>query len=103
VSPRKQKPNVKQKAAAAVVHTSAKPRGNPRALAIAHLALVLEDPKASQARKDKAARLLLSHAAAPSTGRRQEPAAAEKGKKELQREGAQSAGVGTSKWAGLLQ
>lgn len=101
MSPRKPKPNAKPKAAAAVVvHTSAKPRGNPRVLAIAHLAAVLEDPKASASRKDKAARLLLSHAAAPAKGRK--AAAEPKGKKELQADEASTAGAST-KWAGLLQ
>jgi hypothetical protein len=84
------------------VETSAKPRGNPRALAIAHLATVLEDPSASPTRKDKAARLLLSHAAAPAKPRK--AAAGEpKGKKELEAEGASAAGKSSSKWAGLLQ
>lgn len=109
MSPRKPKRKAKPKAAVTatapvVVQTLAKPRGNPRTLAIAHLALVLEDPKASPARKDKAARLLLSHAAAPPTraelGRK--AAEAPKGKKELQADEASTAGAST-KWAGLLQ
>lgn len=69
-------------------------------LAIAHLASVLKDKKASQARKDKAARLLLQHAGAPAKQRRAGGAAA-KGKKELQAEEAQTAGD-KSKWEGLL-
>lgn len=72
-----------------------------------HLADVLRDPKSSVARKDKAARLILTHSGgAPAKTRRVARAAAadpaDKGKKELQREQAESAGDAT-KWKGLLQ
>lgn len=88
-------------AAADVVQTPAKRRRqSPKAMAIAHLASVLENPKASAARKDKAARLLLSHA--PHKAGRQPPAAKGKGKKELQAVEASTAGA-DNKWAGLLQ
>jgi hypothetical protein len=80
-----------------------KRRGGSKALALAHFAAVLEDPRASQLRKDKAARLLLTHSTSSAKGRRgSAPAAAEKGKKDLQRDAAATAGTG-SKWAGLLQ
>lgn len=87
-------------AAEAVVQTRAKRRQSPKAMAIAHLASVLENPKASAARKDKAARLLLSHA--PHKAGRQPPASKGKGKKELQAADAAAVG-GSDKWAGLLQ
>lgn len=100
-------PKVAQKAvrvapAAAVDASAKKRRGGAKALALAHFAAVLEDPRASAARKDKAARLLLTHSAAAKGRRGLAPAAADKGKKEAQRDAAATAGTG-SKWAGLLQ
>lgn len=87
--------------AADAVQTSTKRRRqSPKAMAIAHLASVLENPKASAARKDKAARLLLSHA--PQKAGRTPPTAKGKGKKELQAADAAAVG-GSDKWAGLLQ
>lgn len=83
-----------------------KRKAAPAALAMAHLTRVLKDKKASAARKDKAARLILTHAdSPPGKARRAHPAAAaEKGKKDLQREQASGAiASGASKWAGLLQ
>jgi len=87
-------------AAADVVQTRAKRRQSPKAMAIAHYASVLENPKASQARKDKAARLLLTHA--PEKAGRRPPASKGKGKKELQAHEASTAGADT-KWGTLLQ
>lgn len=75
-------------------------------MAMAHLADILADAKASPARKDKAARLILTHAdSGPRKSRRAAAAAAPvapRGKKEVARE--EAANVGTdSKWTGLLQ
>jgi hypothetical protein len=100
-------PKVAQKASkvappAAVDASAKKRRGGAKALALAHFAAVLEDPRASVARKDKAARLLLTHSTAPKGRRGSTPAAGDKGKKEAQRDAAATAGSG-SKWAGLLQ
>lgn len=95
-------PKAPKVAPAAAVDTSAKKRRGGKALALAHFAAVLEDPRSSAARKDKAARLLLTHSAAAKGRRGLAPAAADKGKKEAQRDAAATAGSG-SKWAGLLQ
>jgi hypothetical protein len=94
---------VKVAPATAVQTYAKKRRANPKTLALAHFAAVLEDQKASPARKDKAARLLLTHSASPAKARRAAAAAAEPGKKDQQREAAQTAGKGGGKWAGLLQ
>jgi len=81
-----------------------KRKPSPSVLAMAHLTAVLKDKKASAARKDKAARLILTHTGATPAKARRAPsaAAAEKGKKELQRDEASGAGR-DSKWTGLLQ
>lgn len=91
---------------AAAVDTCARKRGSPRAMAMAHLATILADAKASQARKDKAARLILTHSgAAPSRPKRAAAGTAvqPKGKKEVARDDAAAAVESPSKWTGLLQ
>lgn len=72
--------------------------------ALAHFAAVLGDPKASAARKDKAARLILTHTAKPAKSKRDSAAAAApSGKKEQQRADASQAAAKPGKWTGLLQ
>jgi hypothetical protein len=69
---------------------------------MAHLAHVLEDPKANASRKDKAARLILTHTAGPRPRRAPAAAAAPAGKKQSQLDQAAKVASKPSKWAGLL-
>lgn len=90
-------------AAAAVVQARAKSPAQARRAALTHFAAVLANPGAAAARKDKAARLILTHSQPTAKARRPGAAPVDKGKKEQQRTAASEAAANPGKWTGLLQ